>query len=235
MALTLLTGSVIMAATLYQTSLDIGRKIEKRLDAAYIARQELVAVRQWLKDFDHFRNPTGYPNTEQDRDGFKTKITLTPMETASPNRSFEEGYAVKRQLRSSYLKVDVSVRRGTDDFRLSSIVGTPRRELSIEPVKIDALVSSMAKDERAKMQVRLLDSSGREIEDVFFQWSVRPVDGVANLRSVSRDGKEATLLNRSVKRDGTPIWTGGTCKIWAGTTYAGKEVGFESSPILLDK
>lgn len=227
-ALSLLTAIIIFSATIYQTTFNAGKKLEQRLDAAYEARRQITAARHWLKDPEHFSDPDSYsPDISA---GLEVEVTLEPYQTASPNRTFEnfeDGPAEPRSMQSSYLQVTVTVTRDRDSTSLTGIVGAPVRELSAtQPLVLDSAGTSitLAKDETVQFTASLRDSNDHEIEDVFFKWSVRPASGVATLESVSRDGRTATFKNVSYKLDGSPIYTGGTCMVAVGTTYAGEEL-----------
>lgn len=194
------------------------------MDAAYEARKQLTLARHWLRDPANFQDPDSYtPDVPAD---VELDIAFEPYETASPNRAFED-VPNPRAMQSSYLQVRVTLTRDRDSTTLTGIVGAPVRELSSgEPIRLEPAVTSttLARDETVEFTATLRDADGEPIEDVFFQWSVRPATGVATLESVSRDGRTATFKNVSYKRDGTPIYTGGTCMVAVGTTYAGEEL-----------
>lgn len=235
-ALALLTATMIMGATVFQATFGYGRKMETRLRAAQVARNQVVRIRSWLRDPDNFRNFLACPFLDQEFDGFRVQAALSKLETASPNTSLEAGYSVPRSMRDSLLRLDLTVTNEQTDYFVSSLVGAPRRALSTtQPIVIETLPSALARDEMVELEVRLKDSDGRDIEDIFFQWSVRPVDGVATLAEVSRDGRRATVQNRARRRDGTAIWTGGRCRVGAGTVYGGEEIWFFSEPIVLNQ
>jgi hypothetical protein len=224
-ALALLTAVIIFSATIYQTTLNAGKKLEGRLDAAYEARRQLVAISHWLKEPANFQAYGDY--SPEIPAGVEVEVSVVPFETASPNRTFEDSLAEPRSMLRSYLQVTVTVTRDRDSTQLTSIVGAPVRELlTIEPILLDPKISAttLSIDETIEFSASLRDKDGLEIEDAFFLWSVRPITGVATLESVSRDGRRATFKNISYKRDGSPIYTGGTCLVGVGTTYAGEEI-----------
>lgn len=224
-ALALLTATIIFSATIYQTTFNAGKRLEGRLDAAYEARRQLVTLRHWLKDPDNFSIYESYsPDVPS---GMEVSISMEPFETASPNRAFEDGLAQPRSMRRSLLQAKVQVTLGENSTQLTSLVGAPLRELSsTEPIRLTPNLGSatLSADATIEFTASLRDSKGQEIEDAFFLWSARPVTGVATIESVSRDGRRATFKNISYKLDGSPIYTGGTCTVGVGTTYAGQEI-----------
>lgn len=238
MALALLAAGVILSATLFQSVLGYGRRVEARLRAAQLARHTLVSVRDWLRDAGNFDNPAAFSLETPEVDGFRIDVSLSPLSLRSPNSSLDRYYTETRKMDSSYLRIEILVSKEGMEFPMVSIAGAPRRTLAATPVVVEkvggaTLDMSMAPNASQNLQARLLDSSGREIPDVFFQWSVRPIDGVATLTSVTRDGRAAALNNVSKKRDGTTVYTGGSCQVGAGTVYGGQDLWSFSNPISL--
>lgn len=239
-ALALLVAGVIMAATLFQSVLGFQKRVETRLRAAHLARNAVVQARAWLGDPTHFDHPTSYPGANSTVDGFKVTVTFSSISTSSPNRSFEAGYAQARTMSSSYLRADILVEGQGFSFPTTTIFGAPRRELGTNPVRLEqagggSVDSNLAPSESQALRATLVDKNGREIPDVFFEWSARPLDGVATLSDISRDGKEAKITNRAKKRDGSWTYTGGHCEVGAGTIYGGQETWTFSAPIRLQK
>jgi hypothetical protein len=233
-ALSLLVATIIMSATIYQSVFQMGRKLESRLDLAYESRRQLVAARHWLRDPENFRHFSTYRPDISEASQVEVDVVIDEFETASPNSTFEDGFSDKRSMNKSFLLVTVRVKQGTFLSEMTGIVGAPRRELSrTEPIQITPEPRVLGPRETIELTAILRDSAGRTIEDVFFEWSVRPISGVATLTDVSRNGRQAQLQNISYKRDGTPILTGGTCLVGAGTTYGGQEIWEFSSEVRL--
>jgi len=250
-ALGLLVTGVLFLLPMMQYALRYSQEVEKSKLAAQLAEAELEQLRSWAArpsasgfQFDQLDSyPSGAtPNPE--RPDFLVSVAVAPIALYSPN-SLLEGVCPadnRRQLHNSARKVRVTVtwpsfgRRA--ELRVASLIAAPtRRFRAHQPIEVIGVVPGppLAKNATLDFQVRAFDEHDREIDDLFYTWSVERISGGGRLSFQTRDGRRATFQNRSRTALGGVYYTGGNCRVKAIARFRGEEQCGYSAPIALQR
>ncbi len=250
-ALGLLVTGVLFLLPMMQYALRYSQEVEKSKLAAQLAEAELERLRSWAArptaagfQFDELDSYPSATSANPERPDFLVSVAVAPITLYSPN-SLLEGVCPsdnRRMLQNSARKVRVTVswpsfgRRA--QLHIASLIAAPtRRFRAHQPIEVVGVVPGppLAKNATLDFQVRAFDENNREIDDLFYDWSVERTSGGGTISFLSRDGRRATFQNRSRTALGGAYYTGGNCRVKAIARYRGEEKCGYSSPIALQR
>ena len=239
----LLLSGFLVVARLFHTSLRYQAWVDSVTLATGVGEEVMESVRSWAQDPNNFNNLEAiYSPMSINQDGMTLLIqagAAVPM--ASPSNEMERAFPVaqRRVLRSSYKPLQVTVQWSRDQLQLHTLLGAPPRSLrTVNPLVVSAPdLTPLAQGASIPVAVALYDATGAEIPDVFFSWSVEPINGKGTLENVTRDGLSGQFTHKMMKPDGTFGFSPGIsgnpslCQVSAGATYLGREIIQLSAPL----
>lgn len=232
-ALFILLGVLTFTLELYSRSLQSQAKVEKNERAAFFADNVLSQLRHWARDSANFRSDpwTRFTNyTEPEFPGFSAQVRTRWAPVLTPCTSQESPRPADRQrwLRETVKTATAEIfYEGEPLFEVTTLVNEPKRvPATTDPVVVEAVGGAPAQldpDAEQRYTAKLVDDSGREIEDVMFSWSVQPLSGNAFIAQSARDGSWGELVNAYPIPPAQRVYTGGACQAIATVRYAGVE------------
>lgn len=242
----LLLAGFLVVARLFHTSIYYQGWVDAVTLSTGVGEEMLESVRAWAQ------SPTNFDNLEAiyapqtfERDGMQVTIlagAAVPM--ATPCNEMEQAYPADQQrvLRSSYKRVQVTVKSRRDTMQLYTLLGAPPRSLrSPNPMVAVTNTSNLAQGASASLACAVYDDTGAEIPDIFFSWSVEPISGRGELTNVRRDGAAGNFTHQMMLPDGTMSYSPGLgpatpsqCQLGAGAMYCGRELTVLSPAVDLE-
>ena len=245
-ALGLLTIGVLFLLPMMQYALRYSQEVEKSKLAAQLAESKLGELRSWSArptasgfQFDQLDSYPSGDVADSERPDFTVSVQIQPAVLFSPN-SLLEGVCPagdRRQLLHSARKARIQVRWPSfgrrAELAIYSLIAAPtRRFRSHDPIEVIGVVPgpALARNATLDFQVRAFDEQSREIQDLFYSWTVERSTGGGVMSSQTRDGRTATFQNRSRTALGGVFYTGGSCRVKAIARYRGEErCGYSAS------
>lgn len=242
-ALAILASCFFMIVPMMHYALQYARKVEKGSLAALIARSRLNALRAQAQQSGQYQRLSSQPaQNDADHPEFSVRVGVTEAALYSPSAGLEAAYPGQmRSLTKSSKQVQVDVAwtamGAPGSLTLVSLISEPARRFHrTQPLRVFGTIpAELRRDATIDFTVKAYDEENREIEDLFYSWTVSAISGTGTISQQSRDGRQATFKNVSKRRNQvTPYYTGGKCKVEVHATLGGEARWALSEEILLD-
>lgn len=231
-SLFLMLGVFTFTMEMYSRSLNHLSRVDRQARATRFADNVMTEIRVWARDPDNFRSPQWNrfrSVSDPDFPGFEARTRVDLVEKFASTRELETQRPASRQVKMSetFKRVELEVLwDGTSLFEIATLLAEPARQPhATEPVVVTPLSplgTGLPPEGTASFKAVLVDTSGEEIEDVKFSWSVEPVTGNGTITDQTRDGLEGTLTNVYIVPPGSRIYVPGTCRVVASAQYFGQ-------------
>ena len=236
-------GILISAFTvffrLYISALNYSGQADRKLTAANVAQRQLVKLRAWSalpvsggRGFDDWSSFTDTTFPDEEYPNYQVRIQSASLPVVSPASELATGVNIKT-LNGSYRKVQITVSWPEGSVQCVSLVADPTRQLrTTDPVVVNGPGGTIARDATRNFTVSVFDNDNQAIPDPMVTWYVQPIDGTGSI-SQDIEGMTATFTNVSEQMNGTPQYTGGSCRVVARVSYRGQEVWGQSGILVL--
>jgi hypothetical protein len=250
-AMFVLLAGFAVVVRLFHTGIRYQTMVDDQSTAVMLAEREMERVRGWSRKVHSspgstqaFANWTGCPGTtayvDPDFPGHSIRVQHATETILSPCSLFEtiQPAGERRAIRESVRRVTVRVSWGSREHFLVSLVALPTGKPQLDPVTPEVQLlgsSNLARGERRTVNPSATNSDGRDLPDLFYNFSVQPVAGDAGGGNGAvdgpRDGREAVV--RNCIYDVTPVssggplitgYGGGRCVVKAIGRYRGRRV-----------
>jgi hypothetical protein len=202
-----------------------------------LAAQVVTAAESRLDELKaQAHDPTGFVNLESQAGTITVDPGLTVVtEVETVERRYPcEGLFQNTTFTGTYKTVTVTVSPpGGKALSVSTVVGDPPRPVSQLRVARLGAEEELKPGEDVIFEVALLDSEGRTIPDIQFDFYINLGSGNAELE-VLPGGNQVRLTNEFQTESGDTVNTGGEVSLVARAFYAGQEHFGESDPLVLE-
>ena len=254
-AIFVLLAGVVVMVRLFHTSIRYQTLVDNQATAVMLAEREMERVRGWSRKThtcpgatagfatflsDAYPGKTAYQ--DPDFPGFTIQTQAAANIIYSPCSLFELLYTPatrRRVISTSVRKVTVSVSWGWDPYngqplshKLCSLIALPTCDLSAAPAVITVGMTgstSLIQGATRDVTTSAVDQDGRPLDDLFYEYVIRPQSGDLGGGSGSvddaRDGRTSTVRNCIYDaQEPTPGISGyglGACNVTAQARYRG--------------
>lgn len=206
-AIFVITFAILIMASLFRSALDGARRARKVTVANVLANRRMEEIVYWAGDGNNFSNwssidgasgPDGqFPDftVRSDTEAYVLYSPCSQSESRFPPASQRSMVASARKVRVRVTWSPVTNPRNSID--LLAIVGAPTQKLNSVQIGAPATVAALTS---ANITATALDTNNQPILDLFFKWSISPLDGYGEIQSAS-DGRTLTLTNRVYNPD----------------------------------
>lgn len=250
-AMFVLLAGFAVVVRLFHTGIRYQNLVDDQSTAVMLAERQMERVRGWSRKVhaspgsaQSFANWAGCPGTtafvDPDFPGHSIRVQHTQQTVFSPCSLFEtiQPAGERRAIRESVRRVTVTVSWASREHFLVSLVALPTGRPEADPVtpEVDLLGSSnLGQGERRTVTPSTSNSDGRELADLFYNYSIQPVAGDAGGGNGAvdgpRDGRAGVVRNCiydvTPAASGGPLITGygaGRCVVKAIARYRGRPV-----------
>lgn len=235
-ALLILVAGFMVAANIYNRSLQYSSATDRRARAALAAQEAMAQIRAEGRDFAAFR--AGVPSFAS-RSGphpqwgdltLETRVeALTGADAiTSPSRELESGFPGERVLPASVLKAQVRVTWTGSSPRgitmVSFLAEPPRPVDAATSIEIGPPPPSPVPAAGAPLTATLRDDGGTPIDDLTYRWYLIPGTTCGRIASSDRLGKNARIepVYESLRGTLEPS-PAGRCTVQVRAVYNGRE------------
>jgi len=229
-----LITALIVVSRLFHSSLRYSSWVESKAVATYLAENRMAELQRWARDSTDWTSPPS--GNEPGFSKYAIQVTIESVELASPSLELESLHAGDQRIMSETARkarVEVSW-GGNNSVQLVGLLRAPviGWRASNPIVITGSIPSPVTSSSEVNLQARGYDSSGAEIQDLFFTWSVEPVfpGAATGTLTPSRSGRTCSFHNQLPSVSG-PVPSSGNCRITATAIYGGEERR-GSSPVL---
>lgn len=230
---------------LFDAGLYYSSQAQQSVTAVRVAQNVLQEIRIWARtptagglEWDDWSYWDGYDAMDATESGYRVRVSVVDRELKSPSAEMEESFPLGEQkiLADSCKTVEILVSWSDDskEYTLTSLVSEPARPLpiTVEVTPVGAL-AALNRDATADFRVRALDADGVVIDDLFFEWNVKPSTTNGGITQ-TRSGETSTFIHAVAVPNLPTLYTQGNCVVEASTIYHGRPAKGESDPFVLN-
>lgn len=260
-AMFVLLAGFVVVVRLFHTGVRYQTLVDDQGIAVMLAERQLERVRGWSRkvhaspgSVQPFSNWTGCPGAtayvDPDFPGHSIDVQHAVQTLFSPCSLFEtiQPAGQQRRVMESVRRVTVRVTWGGREHLLVSLVALPTGRPELDPVSADVDIAgsnALSPGERRVVTPSATNSDGRDLPDLFYNYSVQPVVGNQGGGNGAvggpRDGRTAVVRNCiydvTPASSGGPLITGygaGRCVVKAIGRYRGRSIQGVSDEIQME-
>lgn len=239
----LIIAAFLLVATLFHTGLQYVHKIEARNLAVMLAERRIEEMRAHAQTdlgtgygYSDFGALLG-PSRDADFPDYEVEAGVSDVTLASPSSTYQA--TAPRPMTNSMKKIKVTVRWSGGTLSLLSYIGDPsatarpsRHFRNVNPIVVTPtsppIPALVPRNDTVPFSARAFDQNDRPIDDLFFQWYIKPGDANAST-SQTPDGRSGSLTNVINIPSQPPLYSGGQVVVVCRAVYRGQEA-FGYSP-----
>lgn len=239
LSLFVLLSAFVIVMSLFIRSSDYLVNVERKVMAVTFGETVLEDLRAWAKDYSNYSSDWSAKAdvTLLEFPGFKARVSAAHPVVPSPCGYLELSKPAAEQtlMQNSFRDLTLVVSfEGSAQLSLQTRLAEPARAVREVSIREVSGGSSLSPGGEATYQASLLDTSGQEIDDVSFRWTVEPISGNGSAITQEPDTSLGVVKHAYVGNDGVSRFVPGSCRLRAVARYRAVEyVGLSSQVELL--